>query len=84
MFSLMITASQSRMARAGLGWSIRKTAQKAHIGGNTLCRFESGRGVFLSTANSLRLAYEEAGVAFITEAAPSLAGGAAIRLTVGT
>jgi len=68
------------MARAALGWSIRETALKAHIGINTLSRFESGGGVFLSTAEALRSAYQVAGVEFLSEGATSLSGGAGLRL----
>ena len=77
---MSITASQSRMARAALGWSIRETALKAHIGINTLSRFESGGGVFLSTAEALRSTYQSAGVEFLGDGASSLAGGAGVRL----
>lgn len=77
---MSITASQSRMARAALGWSIRDTATKAHIGINTLSRFEGGGGVFLSTAEALRSAYQTAGVEFLGEGSTSLAGGPGVRL----
>lgn len=83
MFHIMsITASQSRMARAALGWSIRETASKAHLGINTLSRFEGGGGVFLSTAHTLRSTYEAAGVEFVGEGTSSLIGGAGVRLKV--
>lgn len=75
-----INALQSRMARAALGWSIRETADQVHIGVNTLSRFESGGRAYTSTADALRSAYESAGVEFLAEAAPSLAGGAGVRL----
>lgn len=75
-----ITASQSRMARAALGWSIKQTATKAHVGINTLSRFEGGGGVFLSTANALQSAYQAAGIEFVNEGTPSLAGGVGVRL----
>jgi transcriptional regulator with XRE-family HTH domain len=78
--NMSITSSQSRMARAALGWSIRETAAEAHISINTLSRFEGGSGVFLSTANALRTAYQEAGVEFVGEGTSSLAGGAGVRL----
>lgn len=77
---MSITASQSRMARAALGWSIRETATKAHVGINTLSRFEGGGGVFLSTANALQSAYRTAGIEFVNEGASSLAGGPGVRL----
>lgn len=77
---MSITPSQSRMARAALGWSIRETTANAHIGINTLSRFEGGGGVFLSTADTLRATYEAAGVEFVGAGTSSLAGGPGVRL----
>lgn len=77
---MSITAHQSRMARAALGWSIRETAAKAHLGTNTLTRFEGGGEAYISTAEALRAAYEAAGITFIAAGASSLDGGAGIRL----
>ena len=68
------------MARAALGWSIRETATRAHVGINTLSRFEGGGGVFLSTTDALQSVYEAAGVEFLGKGAPSLAGGDGVRL----
>lgn len=70
------------MARAALGWSIRETALKAHVGINTLSRFEGGGGVFLSTANTLRSTYQAAGIEFVTEGTSSLGGGPGVRLVL--
>lgn len=75
-----ITASQSRMARAALGWSIRETARKAHIGTNTLSRFETGAETYTSTVRALRDAYETAGVEFVDRGGSSLHGGEGVRL----
>lgn len=72
------------MARAALGWSIRQTAAKAHIGINTLSRFEGGGGVFLATADRLRAVYETSGVEFLGENAASFTGGAGVRLVKGS
>lgn len=69
------------MARAALDWSMRQTATAAGIGINTLSRFEGGNGVFLSTADSLRAAYQAAGVSFVDQDAPSLGGGTGVRVT---
>ena len=77
---MSITAHQSRMARAALGWSIRETAAKAQLGTNTLARFEGGGEAYISTAEALRAAYEAAGITFIAAGASSLDGGAGIRL----
>lgn len=79
--TMSITPLQSRMARAALDWSMRETATTAGIGINTLSRFEGGGGVFLSTADSLRATYQAAGVSFVDQDAPSIAGGAGARLT---
>lgn len=78
---MAITASQSRMARAALGWSMRETATAAGIGINTLSRFEGGGGVFLSTADSLRAAYQAAGMSFVDQDTSSLGGGMGVRMT---
>ena len=72
------------MARAALDWSMRQTAIAAEIGINTLSRFEGGGGVFLSTADSLRAAYQAAGVSFVDHDAPSIAGGPGVRLAKQT
>lgn len=77
---MSITALQSRMARAALGWSIRETADRVHVGVNTLSRFEGGGCAYTSTADALRTAYETAGVEFLAEGATSLNGGAGVRL----
>lgn len=77
---MAIIASQSRMARAALGWSIRKTADLVHVGVNTLSRFERGKVSYTSTPDTLRSAYEAAGIEFVAQAAPSLAGGPGVRL----
>ena len=76
----MISAQQSRMARAALGWSIRDAAKAAVIGTNTLVRLESGQDVFTSTATALRTAYERGGLVFMDREAPSLGGGPGVRL----
>lgn len=80
---MAITASQSRMARAALGWSIRKTAELVHVGVNTLSRFEGGGCAYTSTANALRAAYEGAGIEFVDKGRASLQGGEGIRLIGG-
>ena len=77
---MSITAHQSRMARAALGWSIRETAAKAQLGTNTLARFEGGGEAYMSTADALRTAYEAAGITFISPGTASLDGGAGVRL----
>lgn len=71
------------MARAALGWSIREAAAKAHIGINTLSRFEGGGGVYLATSENLHAVYRSAGVEFVSDGASSIAGGAGVRLASG-
>lgn len=75
-----ITALQSRMARAALGWSIRETADRVHVGVNTLSRFESGGRAYTSTPDTLQAAYETAGVEFLAKGTTSLSGGIGVRL----
>jgi transcriptional regulator with XRE-family HTH domain len=77
---MVITASQSRMARTALGWSVRDTANLVHVGVNTISRFESGDRAYTTTAEVLRTAYEAAGVQFIVKGAASLDGAAGVRL----
>lgn len=52
------------MARAALGWGVRDLAKHAHIGVNTVARFESGKPANASTLLLIRQAFEEAGVRF--------------------
>ncbi|WP_143056973.1 hypothetical protein [Nitrosomonas marina] len=45
----------SRMARAGLNWTVREPALKANVMPNTVINFEKDRGVNSSTIKALRL-----------------------------
>jgi transcriptional regulator with XRE-family HTH domain len=69
----MITATQSKMARAALGWSIREAAAKANLGVSTVARFEAGIAQ-PTRANlaAMRQAYEGAGVEFCTDSGVNL------------
>ncbi len=64
---MTLTAEQSRMARAGLGWSVRDAGQRAGCGANTVSRFETGTDAREATKAALRAAYEAAGVSFLID-----------------
>jgi transcriptional regulator with XRE-family HTH domain len=63
----MITARQSRAARALLGWTQETLADKARISLTALKRLESESGlrVFESTCDQVRRAFESNGVIFL-------------------
>ena len=63
----MITARQTRAARALLGWSQEMLADKAKVSLTALKRMESAAGlrVFESTSDQVRRALEAEGIAFI-------------------
>jgi transcriptional regulator with XRE-family HTH domain len=60
----MITAEQTRMARAAMGWSINELAKRAAVGRMTVMRLESGTTVSEETAAKVQSALEAAGAAF--------------------
>ena len=64
----MITARQSRAARALLGWTQETLADKATVALTALKRLESNSGleVFESTRDQVRRALESAGIVFLT------------------
>ncbi|CAM3245124.1 Helix-turn-helix [Paracoccus aminovorans] len=63
----MITARQTRAARALLGWTQEMLADKAKVSLTALKRMESATGlrVFESTSDQVRRALETEGIAFI-------------------
>ncbi len=63
----MITARQSRAARALLGWTQETLADKARVSLTALKRLESenGLGVFESTVDEVRRAFERSGIVFL-------------------
>lgn len=63
----MITARQSRAARALLGWTQETLADKARISLTALKRLESEGGlrVYESTCDQVRRAFESNGVIFL-------------------
>jgi DNA-binding XRE family transcriptional regulator len=74
----VITPRQLRAARALVGWSREKLAEKSGVPAITCKTFELGQtDPRLTTAGKWRSALEKAGVAFID---PDDAGGAGVRL----
>jgi transcriptional regulator with XRE-family HTH domain len=67
---------QLRMARAAVGWGVRKLAERAGVTANTVTRIENGSDARQSTMDRLQQALENAGVVFIDENG----GGPGIRL----
>lgn len=64
----MITPTQSRMARAALGWSTKRLAQEASVGFATVTRFENGHGTAIAaTVKAMQGAFEANGVKFSTD-----------------
>ena len=64
----MILGIQIRAARAALGWSIERMAEKSGVSGRTIKRFESFNGVPPSRSSTLydiQTALEAAGIEFI-------------------
>ena len=64
----MITARQSRAARALLGWTQETLADKARISLTALKRLESANGleVYETTRDQVRRALESAGIVFLS------------------
>lgn len=64
----MITSDQIRAARSLLRWTGKELAEKSGVGFSTLMRLEAEDGVpnaQAKTLESLRKAFEDAGVEFI-------------------
>jgi transcriptional regulator with XRE-family HTH domain len=62
-----MTATQARAARAIMRWSVADAATQSGLTGNTVNRFEMGKGARMETAVKLRQAYENAGIEFPDE-----------------
>lgn len=76
----MPTAEQIRMARAGLGISVRELAELSGVAESTILRFESGKGgMQTGTLTRVREALEGEGIVFV-EADDALGPGVRIRL----
>ncbi len=62
----MLVPSQIRMARAGVGISVRQLAELSGVADSTILRFETGKGSILaSNLARMQKALEEAGVMFM-------------------
>ena len=63
----MITARQSRAARALLGWTQQELADKALVSLTALKRLESEKvlRVYESTEDQVRRVFEDAGITFL-------------------
>jgi transcriptional regulator with XRE-family HTH domain len=55
------------MARAALKWGVRDLAKNANITAATVSRIEAGRSSHASTLEVIRIAFESAGLEFISE-----------------
>lgn len=66
----MITARQSRAARALLGWTQETLADKARVSLTALKRLESESGldVYESTRDEVRRAFERGGIVLLNSA----------------
>ncbi|TGN80572.1 XRE family transcriptional regulator [Bradyrhizobium yuanmingense] len=75
----MISASQSRMARAALNLGVRDVAEAAGVSTNTITRLERGEELLPRTVADIRAAFEAAGIVFIAEG-QLVDGGPGVRL----
>ena len=74
----MISPAQIRMARAGLGISVKVLAERSGVADSTIHRFEAGRGgMQTGTLERLQTALEAAGAIFMPADA---SGGPGVRL----
>ena len=64
---VIISAVQSRMARAATGLGVRELAEQAGVSPNTVARLERGEELKPATLEAIRIALEDAGVIFIDE-----------------
>lgn len=74
----MINPAQIRMARAGLGISVKVLAERSGVADSTIHRFETGRGgMQTGTLERLQSALETAGAIFLPS---DTSGGPGVRL----
>ena len=71
-----MTPDQCRMARAGIGLSVRELAERARVSTNTITRFEGGEPLKGRTVDAIRDVFTAVGIEFI----PENGGGAGVRL----
>lgn len=62
-----MTPEQCKMARAGLGISVRELAELAQVSTNTISRLEAGEELKPRTVGAIQRALEVAGVIFVDE-----------------
>ena len=62
---VIISAVQSKMARAATGLGVRDLAEKAGVSPNTVARLERGEELKDTTLDAIRAALEAAGVELI-------------------
>jgi len=53
-----MNSTQCKMARAGLGWSVKKLGEAANVTPNTVSRYENGKDSYISTSDKLQKALE--------------------------
>jgi transcriptional regulator with XRE-family HTH domain len=75
----MISASQSRMARAALNLGVRDVAEAAGVSTNTITRLERGEELLPRTVADIRAALESAGIIFLGDG-QAIDGGPGVRL----
>ncbi|RYE61274.1 MAG: XRE family transcriptional regulator [Hyphomicrobiales bacterium] len=74
----MVSPTQIKMARAGLGISVRVLAERSKVAESTIHRFEANKGgMHASTLDRLTSALEAAGATFVPADAH---GGPGVRL----
>lgn len=75
-----MTPTQSKMARAGLGWSLPDLATASGVSRMTAVRFEGGQTVAPESMTAIRSAFEANGVVLLSEGDKSPSGGVGVRL----
>ena len=60
-----MNATQCRMARAGLGWTLDDLAKCSGVNRRSILNFENGGSITTATCDKVRAAFEAAGIVFI-------------------
>jgi transcriptional regulator with XRE-family HTH domain len=63
----LLRPEQSRMARAALAWSLDDAAAASGLSRRTILRVEQAKPVLIKSMDTLRRAYEAAGVRFVPQ-----------------